>query len=237
MAFCCYKIYNIYNEYNIATKSYESLLKYVDTEEGQQETTTTTTNNNTKKSTVKFPKVDFNSLEEINGDIVAWLYGEEGVINYPITHTDNDNYYLEHLFDKSVNSSGCLFLECNNQGDFSDFNSVVYGHNMKNGSMFAGLGNYKGQEYYNAHPTMLLMTPEKNYVVEIFSGYVSNVDDDAWEISFKNNKEKENWIKEVSDKSVFKSKVEPSVEDNIITLSTCSYEFDNARFVLHGVLR
>jgi len=117
------------------------------------------------------------------------------------------------------------------------FNTVIYGHRMKNGTMFAALGNYQEQVYYDAHPVFLLVTPEGRYVVELFSGYVADTAESAWMLDFSDEQAYLAWLEEVGEKSAFSSKVSPRAEDRVVTLSTCSYEFENARFVLHGVLR
>lgn len=105
---------------------------------------------------------------------------------------------------------------------------------MKNGTMFSGLTEYKKQEFYDAHPTVLLLTPEKNIRIEIFAGYVAGVSDKAWEIALGSDKEFGDWLEAAEERSCFKSEVHFAVTDRIVTLSICSYEFDNARFVLVG---
>ena len=105
---------------------------------------------------------------------------------------------------------------------------------MKNGTMFSGLTEYKKQEFYDAHPTVLLLTPEKNIRIEIFAGYVAGVSDKAWEIALGSDKEFRDWLEAAEERSCFESEVPFAVTDRIVTLSTCSYEFDNARFVLVG---
>lgn len=120
--------------------------------------------------------------------------------------------------------------------DLSDRNSILYGHHMKNESMFHGLMEYKSQEYYDEHPTALFLTPEANYEVKIFAGYVVGVDADAWTVGFSSDLEFEEWLRRARERSCFTSEITPAVTDRILTLSTCSYEFNNARFVLIGVL-
>lgn len=103
--------------------------------------------------------------------------------------------------------------------------------------MFSGLTQYKKQEFYQAHPTILLITPEQNIRVEIFAGYVANVKDDAWEIALELDTKFEAWLEAARSRSCFESDMIPAVTDRIVTLSTCSYEFDNARFVLLGIVQ
>ena len=117
-------------------------------------------------------EVDFDELLAINGDVVGWLYCEGTPINYPVVQGDDNSYYLKHLIDGSKNINGTLFIDHRNGANFADENTVVYGHHMKNGSMFASLVNYKSQEYFDAHPILYFLTPDGNYRIELFSGYV-----------------------------------------------------------------
>lgn len=181
-------------------------------------------------------KVDFAALKEINPEIVAWLTIPGTNIDYPIAQHSDNNYYLHHLFTGEWNSSGCLFMDCRNEFDFSDRHSIIYGHHMDNGTMLQNLMGYKTQEFYDEHPTGQLITPEGNYKVEFFAGYVASVEDDAWPTVFVSNEEFSQWFTAARNRSMFSSAVEPAVSDHIITLSTCSYEFYNARFVLLGTL-
>lgn len=183
-----------------------------------------------------WPEVDFAVLREINPDIVAWIYIEGTKINYPIVQGGDNSYYLKHLFSGEWNGSGCIFLDFRNDASFADRHSIIYGHHMKNGTMFTGIDKYKKQEFFDEHPVALLITPDKNYKVDFFAGYVAAPQDDAWEIGFT-EAEFEVWLQNAADRSCFTSEIAPNISDHILTLSTCSYEFDDARFVLAGVLR
>ena len=184
-----------------------------------------------------WPEVDFAALAAVNPDVTAWLYGPDTGISYPVVQGADNDYYLDHLFDGTANGAGCLFVDASCRPDFSGRNTVIYGHRMKNGTMFAALGNYQEQAYYDAHPVFLLLTPEGRYVVELFSGYVADTAESAWTLDFSDEQAYLAWLEEVGEKSTFSSEVSPGAEDRVVTLSTCSYEFENARFVFHGVLR
>lgn len=180
------------------------------------------------------PLVDFEALAEINPDIVGWLYLANSKINYPIVQRDNE-YYLKRLFTGEYNAGGCIFLDERNAADFSDDHSILYGHHMKDGSMFAGITAFQEQAYYDAHPTALLITPEGTYKIQFFSCYVADTQASAWDLSFTGDGFGE-WLDEIARKSYFRANVQPNAEDRILTLSTCAYDFENARFVLHGVI-
>lgn len=181
-----------------------------------------------------WPEVDFAALAAINPDIVGWIYVEDTKINYPVVYRDNE-YYLNHLFDGTYNEGGCIFLDANSLPDFSGEHSILYGHHMRDGSMFAGIRKYRDQSYYDAHPMAMLITPEGNYRVEFFSGYVASTLESAWKMSFS-AEDYGAWLSEIASRSLFAAEVEPTTADRILTLSTCSYEFTEARFVLHGIL-
>jgi len=186
---------------------------------------------------IEWPEVDFAQLREINPEIVGWLYLEGTIINYPVAQAKDNQWYLNHLFDGQGNNTGCPFLDAGNAGDFSDRHSVIYAHHRKDGSMFGQLKRFKEQDYYEAHPRFLLITDHGRYVMEIFSGHVSRHDSDAWKLQFADDQEYETWLNVITERSSIDTGIVPEKTDRILTLSTCSYEFSNARYVLHGILR
>ncbi|MFR9200135.1 MAG: class B sortase [Candidatus Gastranaerophilaceae bacterium] len=231
-----YQLYLQLSEYAEGENTYSGLEDFVALP-APSETTPKPMDEEEPIPSIAWPEVDFAELSAINPDIVGWLYCEDTVINYPVAQTDDNSYYLNHLFDGTYNANGCLFLGCRTGGDFSDPHSIIYGHHMKNGSMFSSLDGYKKQEYFDAHPQLLLVTPGSNFVIELFAGYVASVRDDAWQIQFSDEFAMEAWLEAAIEKSTFESGMAPLPADRIITLSTCSYEFSNARFVVHGILR
>lgn len=180
--------------------------------------------------------MDFEGLAAVNPDIVGWIYSEGTPINYPVVQGEDNTYYLKHLFNGENNNTGSIFLDSRNQQDFSDRHMIIYGHHMQNNSMFSSLTKYKEQKYYEVHPVLYLLTPNRNYLIVVVAGYVASINDDAWIVAFNNDVNFQNWIDRTIEKSTFKSDTIPEVTDQIITLSTCSYEFNNARYVLIGVL-
>ena len=185
---------------------------------------------------IVLPEVDFAALQEQNDDIVGWLYCEDTRINYPVVQGPDNDYYLHRMFTGGYNYAGCLFLESINAPDFTDYNSIIYGHHMRNGSMFHDLMKFKNKGFYEEHPYMIFMTPDKNYLMEIFAGFVSSVNTDAWQISFADEEEQMRWVDSLMNRSDFPSAITPLPEDHLLTLSTCTYEFSNARYVVYGVL-
>lgn len=181
--------------------------------------------------------VDFKALQETNEDIIGWLYQPNTQINYPVVQGKDNNQYLRRLINGKYNVGGTIFLDYRNSSDFSDFYSIVYGHNMKNQSMFGSLTGYKKQEYYNENPNLYLLTPEKDYKIELFMGFVNNANVENLIYNPELTEDNLNEFLELSNKSTFKSEIIPQIGDKTICLTTCSYEYNNARYLVFGVLK
>ena len=180
--------------------------------------------------------VDFEVLWEQSEDIVAWLYCEDTPINYPIAQSYDNEYYVERLLDGSWNAAGTLFLDCTNEPDFSEFNNIVYGHNMVNDSMFGTLDEYYDQAYYDEHPTMYLLTPEQYYKVELVAGVVNPIDSWLYNLDFTDPQRKADLLFTWTELSTFETDTQYTTDDTFVTLSTCTYDYDYARFLLVGKL-
>ena len=192
---------------------------------------------NTGEPSVYIPSLDINfeKLKSINKDAAAWLYCPDTVIDYPIMRANDYNYYLNRLPDGTNNSNGSLFLDFNCSPDFSDQLSVIYGHNMKSGSMFGSLKGYKDQKYYEKHPYMYLYTEQGNYRIDLIYGCV--IAAGKWrERAFMFEENLGELIAYAANNTTFNSGINYTEGDRIIALSTCSYEFDDARYVVLGIL-
>lgn len=124
-------------------------------------------------------------------------------------------------------------MDYRNSASLEDNNTIIYGHNMKNNTMFGSLQEYKSQEYYDNHKIMYYFTPEKNYMIKIFAGYTISVESDIYNLAVIDEKEIEGLI----NKSDFKSDVDIRQDDKIVTLSTCAYDYDGARYIVVGILQ
>ncbi len=183
-----------------------------------------------------WPVVDFTALKEINEDVVGWVYLEGTKINYPIVQGDDNSYYLRRLYTGKKNYSGCIFMDYRCNSDLSSPHTIIYGHNMSNKGMFADLQKFRRQKFYDEHPVILIMTPDRNYKVEIFAGYVTTASEDAWFLDL-NERNMEKWLDEVLEQSMFQTGIRPEIGDQIFTLSTCAYDYKYGRLVIHGILR
>ena len=182
------------------------------------------------------PTVDFNALRNINRDAAAWLYSPNTVIDYPVMAADDYYYYLGHLPNGANNANGSLFIDYNNAPDFSERLTVIYGHHMKSGKMFGSLVSYKSQKYYDAHPYMFLYTDQANYRIDLLYGSVVGAEE--WtENAFMYEENVAGLLDFAARNSTFKSGALYTEGDKIVVLSTCSYEFDEARYFVLGMLK
>ena len=179
--------------------------------------------------------VDFTVLQEQNPDIIGWIYCEGTPINYPIVQAEDNEYYLYRLPDGTSNPSGSIFADFRNLSDFSDPNTMIYGHNMKGGAMFASLLKYRQQSYYDEHPSLWILTPERAYRMDLLAGYTTPSDSELYNV-FSTAEEMQQVLAQAIDSSTFQPAEIPEDVRNIVTLSTCTYDYNTARYVVIGNL-
>lgn len=249
--FSAWKVWGIWQEYRAGEKVYTQMGQYISLPEPTETTAVTQpqpvdpkveasepqqlpTESEEPADTV-WPVVDFDALKEINSDVVGWIYIPDTNVNYPIVQGWNNDMYLHRLMTGEYNSAGSIFLDAQVSADFSAQNNPIYGHNMKNGSMFAGIMEYRDQSFYDAHPVALLMTPEGNYTVRIFASYETDAWDDSWNTEFT-EAEFASWLNRLQRRTYIATDVRPNTQDRILTFSTCAYDMADARFLVHGIL-
>ena len=228
LAVSAYNLYKIFSEYSAAEKEYSEISDRVSKKKDEE-----------KKEEEEDPcpiSIDFEELKKINPDVVGWIYCEDTVIDYPVLKGKDNDQYLHHTMEGQYNSSGSIFMDYMNEPDLSSINTILYGHHMKNGSMFASLKKYNDQEYYEEHPVIWYLTPEKNYKLNVFAGFVERYDSPIYGI-FTDRKELTDYLNASRDKSRIELPEELSLLKNedighIMVLSTCDYSFDNARYIL-----
>lgn len=182
-------------------------------------------------------QVDFASLQAINPDIVGWLYIEALDISYPVVQGSDNDYYLHRTFEGKNNFSGSIFVEYRNSGDFTDSNTIVYGHNMKNQSMFGKLKLLQEQGLYQNSSEFWILTPEHNYRYQIFSMHVTAQDSDVYTLFTNPGQEFVDYLNKMLNESETALPLEQdfTAESRIVTLSTCTSS-ETDRFVVQGLL-
>ncbi len=232
MAFALYKLIPILMDYKQAEDNYTELVQeYVDTGEidGQVDD---------DEYDWAGVRIDFDSLKAINADVIGWIRFDDTeavTVDYPILYAgDNDTYLYMDLLGEE-HSSGSIFLEAQNTSDFSDYYNIIYGHNMKNGSMFGTLKKYNRDEsFYDANQYFTIYTEQGAYRYQIFS--YENVADDSviYTVGYAPDEQYQELIDTMISGSMRDTGITPENTDRIVTLSTCSYS-DTVRFVVHGV--
>nr|MBR4281097.1 class B sortase [Clostridia bacterium] len=181
-------------------------------------------------------EIDHAALLEQNGDYVCWIYAAGMTIDYPVVQDDNNDYYLNRMFNGQRNASGTLFIDYRNLPDFQDPNTLIYGHQMRNKSMFGMLDEYATQEFYEGHPYMLLISAKGISLVEIFAAYTTSSKDHCYDIALSDEEDMRTFVETALKKSDVVTGVEVLPSDHLVTLSTCAYSFENARYIAIGRL-
>ena len=226
-------------EYRESAEAYDGLADLVEMPQ-QEEKPDTTEETSGEDDSVVLPSVDFEILQENGPDIIAWLTLPDTAVNYPVTQAEDNDYYLRHLYDGTYNKAGCLFADYENKKDFSDRNTIIYGHNMRDGSMFASLNEYKEQSYYDSHPQMYLVTPDGGYLCDIFAAFEakpkeSGSDTSPWRMEWKDDGAYTTWLSAMADRSVVETDFTVTSSDKVLTLSTCT-PGGASRFIVMGKL-
>ena len=183
---------------------------------------------------ILWPQVDFEALAAINPDIVGWIYCPDTNINYPIVQGESNQSYLYRSHTGERNANGSIFLDFRNLRDFSDFNNIIYGHNMGVGEMFGTLKQFADQKFYEEHPVMWLLTPDKAFRLDLIAGMVTPSDSETYELFSYQEDLHERMEYALSHSSFDAGEVDISQITQVLTLSTCSYEYATARYVVIG---
>ncbi len=240
--FSLYKLLDINRDYREAEKLYEDTA-------GQYTTMTEAG----KDPTLEFDleaylnrppiEVDFTELLRINDDIIGWIYMEDTVVNYPILQGENNFYYLDKTYYKKYLASGSIYLDSDNDRSFSDAHSIIYGHNMKNHTMFGDLSDLRDEKVLAEHPYVDIILIDGTWLrYEICSMYRAHVDDGTYRAPLNKASNFEPFMELIASKNMHAgsdvlSLPEVYAGDKVLTLSTCTEDSaDLERFVVHAVL-
>ena len=222
--FCVFNIYNKVVEYKKADNVYENINESVNDTVSKKEDS----NSNSVLS-------KYNKLIADNEDYRCWLKMDNTKIDYPVVQSNDNSYYLDRDFNKNYLAAGSIFMDFRNDFD-SDKSVVIYGHNMRNNTMFGELDNFKRESFFKDNNKFKIEYKDKTYTYEVFSVYIGDASENFVEVSFDSDEEYIDYLNRIKSKSLFKSDIEVSNKDKIVTLYTCSYEFDGARTVVNGKL-
>lgn len=242
-----YQLFTIFHGYAAADNEYEDIQKDFtkpvekpkQAESGPEPTATPVPEEGTGRFIEDADpplEVDWEELKSVNEDIVGWIYVEAADnISYPICQTTDNEYYLHRTFRKESIFAGAIFEDFCNSPDFSDPNTIVYGHNMKSGSMFAMLKRLKEQSRYDEAPYFWILTPKGNYRYHIYAAFDTPLNSDVYILFSKQGKEFLEWETKMQSLSEVSNSVPLAEDDFTVTLSTCTSN-ESVRCVVMGKL-
>lgn len=193
---------------------------------------------NVKEDPEKEPfTIDWKALKEVNEDIIAWVLIPDTNISYPVVQGRDNTYYLTHTAEKKELYSGAIFLDASATPNFLDRHTIMYGHNVLYGTMFAEIEKFKDEAFFKDHPYVYIFTPDKNYRCLVLSMYTTQDASQTYVTQFATDEDFQQYISRIESASDFQSEHHASVQDRILTLSTCSYEKDGEPSDLRYVLQ
>lgn len=183
-----------------------------------------------------FSNCDFSSLRTINSEIYAWIVIPGTNISYPICqHSDND-YYLMHTYSMEENRIGAIFLDYRVSNDFSDYNTVIFGHRLRDQTMFSALKTYREKDTWEKNPYIFICTPDDTIrVYKIYSAFAGDPDGISYNKKIKTDSDKQKFIDYTLRCAEYKTDIEPTIDDKFITLSTCIGTNHTHRMIIHAV--
>ncbi|MCI9044134.1 MAG: class B sortase [Peptococcaceae bacterium] len=179
--------------------------------------------------------MDFSALREVNSEVLGWLLVPNTGISYPLLQHANNEYYLGHSWNKSRSPVGAIFMDSQCSKGLGNFNTIIYGHRMNNGSMFTPLAKYKDQSYWQNHPTVYITDDNGTHRYDIFAAYEVSTSGMTYALSFSTDAGKQKFINYCLEQSLIDTGLQPTVNDYILTLSTCTGRGHATRWVVQAV--
>ncbi len=195
-----------------------------------------------EEETVITLQPDWESLQNANSDIVGWIYVPDTVINYPIVQGKDNDFYLDHSSLGASNLIGAIFLDANASSDFSDFQSIIYGHSVISSSeMFTQVASFADASFFESHPYLYILTPEQTYRCDILALTKTTSDSDLYQTWFGNDDQRLSYLQLLYAQGDLTREVEDlNVHDPLIVLSTCDLDYglnSDHRILLHARLK
>lgn len=235
--FSGWKLISALTEYRKGEKNYEVLLEKAVISPDTSNPTEKQEKEPEEEKEESLPVIDWDALKAMNEDLVGWIYIPGTKIHYPIVQGDDNDYYLTHTFDKSRNSCGAIFMDINNQADFSSDNTLLHGHNMKNKTMFGTLRYYSEKSYWEEHPYIWIIKENTVAKYEIFSTGRTEAGSDVYTLEFASEKSFQDYIVQRSKTGAdYDTGVEVTTKDKLLTLSTCTSDTETGRRVVQARL-
>ena len=210
-----YNIYKIMHGYNEGTRTYNEVAKEAGIAERD------------------YYAINWSIINENWPDVKAWLCQEDTIINYPVVQAEDNSYYLYRMINGEYNPKGTPFIDAACSAPFKEFVTIIYGHRMKDHSMFWPLGEYRTQSYYEEHPEFDILTPEGITPLEVFACGTIPADDDLYHVyDLLNESDRNEYLNKINEINVLDTGITVSPTDNLVMLSTCSSDYEDARIVV-----
>lgn len=188
-----------------------------------------------KQAQTKQTVIDFDALKKINPDVVSWITIPGTNIDYPLLQGKDNNQYLHKDMEGRDSAAGAIFLDYGDKADLSSRHNIIYGHHMKNGTMFKDIVKYKDQQYFDEHQDIILYTPDREIHLKALAAVVANPDAIRRKIDFQSWEEFTSYIEEMTqDARAFATVPKGTAIRRLYSFVTCSYEFQNARTILYA---
>ncbi|MCR5770197.1 MAG: class B sortase [Butyrivibrio sp.] len=216
-------------------------LKSSTSDSEQQTITDNTTSGSGISATYQSP-IDFDTLQASNEDIYAWISIPDTSIDYPIAqHPTDDSYYLNHGADGIYSDYGCPYTETSDSSNFIEFNTVIYGHNMNNGSMFGSLHDYEDEDFFKEHRTIYIYTKDHTFTYTVFAAVMYSDAHIPYYYDDNIKEDRESFLKSlktdnVKERSIYYEDMDVTADSKIVTLSTCDKKLRNNRFLVVAVM-
>lgn len=181
----------------------------------------------------KEPVIDFEALQSKNPDIVAWITIPGTAVDYPVLQAKDNDYYLHRDVERKESSAGSIFLDYEDSADFSGLHNILYGHHMKNGSMFRDIVRYKNQDYFDSHREIILYTPKREIHLKAIAAVCTSADAIRRKTDFQSKAEFDSYVAQMIQGAKAAAK-ETETVGHLYSFVTCSYEFQNARTILYA---
>ena len=173
-------------------------------------------------SAISLAKVDLDAMQKLNGDVIGWILIPDTSVSHPLLQGRSNTYYLRQTWEKTWNLAGSIFLDSTLDPTFDNFNTIIYGHNMRDGTMFSHLLNFSDEQYLNDHKYLYLLSEKGVHKYEAFAVYTAHIKDEIYGIGSFSDDRKQSLIDFALEKSEIDTAVVPTVDDRIVTLSTCT---------------
>lgn len=180
------------------------------------------------------PKRTYEEWKKVNADVIGWIKIADTNIDYPVVIGKDNEYYLTHGPDKKSSKSGAVFMDYRIAEELKPRHLIIYGHNMRNETQFNHLNKFKDKAFFDKHPTFTFKYGDDEYDCQVFSAYVTTLDIVFTHVKFGSPQNFVNYMADLKKQSKYANDIKIGENDQVLTLVTCTYEYDNSRYVVHA---